>query len=268
MEIRAPQDDRHDMVNRSHRRARRGAWSLAAFAMVASGCVARTSSTVSSSGKVGTVPVPTSTAPSPQPSTTVTRGHSLDRPGTSTTRTSSAPPTTTRSTTTRPTTAPPPTRTTPSTAPTTTRPKRASRATQVLAQLATVPVKGRAPKTGYSRDQFGPAWTDDVDVAGGHNGCDTRNDILQRDLTKLTFKAGTHDCVVLTGVLHGPYTGKTIFFQRGQRTSTAVQIDHVVALSDAWQKGAQQLERDAAPCARQRPARAARGRRSHERRQR
>ena len=52
-------------------------------------------------------------------------------------------------------------------------------------------MKGRAPKTGYSRDQFGAAWAD-VD----HNGCDTRNDILARDLTGETFKPGTHDCVV------------------------------------------------------------------------
>lgn len=105
--------------------------------------------------------------------------------------------------------------------------------------LGTLPIKGRAPKTGYSRDQFGPSWSD-VD----HNGCDTRNDILKRDLTNLTFKAGTHDCVVLTGTLDDPYTALTISFQRGQGTSNAVQIDHVVALSDAWQKGAQQLNED------------------------
>ncbi len=76
---------------------------------------------------------------------------------------------------------------------------------------------------------------------GGHNGCDTRNDILRRDLVDLTYKFSTRDCVVATGTLHDPYTGTTIAFVRGQDTSTAVQIDHVVALSDAWQKGAQQL---------------------------
>jgi hypothetical protein len=107
------------------------------------------------------------------------------------------------------------------------------------AALADLTVKGRAPKTGYDRDEFGPAWAD-VD----HNGCDTRNDILARDLTGETFKAGTHDCVVLTGTLDDPYTATQIPFQRGQSTSTAVQIDHVVALSDAWQKGAQQLSAD------------------------
>ncbi|WP_418275159.1 GmrSD restriction endonuclease domain-containing protein [Isoptericola jiangsuensis] len=106
-----------------------------------------------------------------------------------------------------------------------------------LAALTDVPVKGRAPKTGYDRDEFGPAWSD-VD----RNGCDTRNDILARDLTGETFEPGTHDCVVLTGTLADPFTGTVIAFQRGQATSTAVQIDHVVALSDAWQKGAQQLD--------------------------
>jgi hypothetical protein len=103
-----------------------------------------------------------------------------------------------------------------------------------LAALAAVPVKGRAPKTGYSRDQFGPAWAD-VD----RNGCDTRNDILARDLSGDVVKPGTHGCVVLSGTLAEPYSGRTIVFHRGQATSSAVQIDHVVALSDAWQKGAQ-----------------------------
>lgn len=110
-------------------------------------------------------------------------------------------------------------------------------------RLERLPVKGRAPKTGYSRDEFGPAWTDDVDVAGGHNGCDTRNDILKRDLTGETFKDGSR-CVVATGTLHDPYSGRTIHFVRGQGTSTKVQIDHVVALSDAWQKGAQNLSEE------------------------
>ncbi|MDR7157898.1 hypothetical protein J2X42_000581 [Arthrobacter sp. BE255] len=112
-------------------------------------------------------------------------------------------------------------------------------AAAALAQLDTVPVKGRAPKTGYSRDDFGPAWAD-VD----RNGCDTRNDILARDLEGETFKPGTQDCVVLTGTLADRYTGTTINFVRGNTTSSAVQIDHLVALSDAWQKGAQQLTTD------------------------
>ena len=107
--------------------------------------------------------------------------------------------------------------------------------------MATLPVKGRAPLTGYGRAQFGPAWTDDVTVADGHNGCDTRNDILRRDLTDIVIKPGTHGCTVASGVLHDPYTNTVITFTRGENTSTAVQIDHVVALGDAWQTGAQQL---------------------------
>lgn len=105
-----------------------------------------------------------------------------------------------------------------------------------LAQLETIPVKGRAPKTGYAREEFGPAWAD-VD----RNGCDTRNDILARDLEGETFKPGTQNCVVATGTLADKYTGTTINFVRGNTTSSAVQIDHLIALSDAWQKGAQQL---------------------------
>jgi len=106
--------------------------------------------------------------------------------------------------------------------------------TSALAALAAVEVKGRAPRTGYSRDLFGSGWVDT-----DRNGCDTRNDVLARDLTAETFKPGTRDCVVLTGALADPYTPRAITFQRGQDTSSDVQIDHVVALSDAWQKGAQ-----------------------------
>ncbi|AMB59202.1 hypothetical protein AWU67_10370 [Microterricola viridarii] len=103
-----------------------------------------------------------------------------------------------------------------------------------LEQLGTLPVKGRAPKTGYDRTvSFGTAWRD-VD----QNGCDTRNDVLARDLTAIDRPAG---CRVLSGRLADPYTGTTIDFVRGQGTSQAVQIDHVVALMNAWETGAQQL---------------------------
>ena len=105
--------------------------------------------------------------------------------------------------------------------------------TQVLAR---VPVKGRAPKTGYSRAQFGQRWADT-----NHNGCDTRNDILKRDLTNVVFRARTHDCVVLTGILRDPYSGTNISFVRGVATSALVQIDHIVSLSNAWQTGAFKL---------------------------
>ena len=112
-----------------------------------------------------------------------------------------------------------------------------------LGKLDELDVKGRAPKTGYSRDEFGSRWSDDVDVEGGHNGCDTRNDML-KGLDDVTFKPGTRDCVVLSGTLRDPYTGRDIEFVRGEKSSSAVQIDHIVALSDAWQKGAQKLSAD------------------------
>ena len=105
----------------------------------------------------------------------------------------------------------------------------------VSALLDGLEVKGRAPKAGYDRDLFGPAWADT-----DRNGCDTRNDVLRRDLTSITLKPGTNGCVVLSGPLQDPYTGQTISFVRSQDTSSAVQIDHVVALADAWHKGAQE----------------------------
>ena len=110
--------------------------------------------------------------------------------------------------------------------------------------MATLDVKGRAPKTGYSRDAFGQRWSDDVDVELGHNGCDTRNDILRTQLTNVALKPNTQGCVVLSGTLVSPYSGDTIQFQRGNDTSTLVQIDHVVALADAWQSGAFQWDED------------------------
>jgi hypothetical protein len=115
---------------------------------------------------------------------------------------------------------------------------RFSEATEVTAAsvLSSLPVKGRAPKTGYTRAQFGQAWAD-VD----RNGCDTRNDMLKRDLTNIAYKVKTRDCVVLTGVLVDRYSGETINFVRGNVTSMEVQIDHVVALSNAWQTGAFKL---------------------------
>jgi len=115
---------------------------------------------------------------------------------------------------------------------------RFSAATEVTASsvLSTLPVKGRAAKTGYTRTQFGQTWAD-VD----RNGCDTRNDMLKRDLTDIEFKVKTRDCVVLNGVLLDRYSGEMINFVRGNVTSMEVQIDHVVALSNAWQTGAFKL---------------------------
>lgn len=108
--------------------------------------------------------------------------------------------------------------------------------------LASLEVKGRAPRTGYERELFGPAWSDDVTVEFGHNGCDTRNDILHRDLREVQAREGTRGCVVHSGILDDPYSGEEISFLRGQSTSSAVQIDHIVPLADAWQKGAQQWD--------------------------
>lgn len=101
-----------------------------------------------------------------------------------------------------------------------------------LTALDTLAVKGRAPKTGYTRTQFGDGWAD-------KDSCDTRNIILQRDLTAKVI--GEDGCKVMSGTLNDPYTGKIIAFTRGADTSADVQIDHVVALSNAWQTGAQQL---------------------------
>lgn len=98
--------------------------------------------------------------------------------------------------------------------------------------LAALPTKGRAPKTGYKRSQFGDGWA----KAGG---CDTRNVILRRDLANTVL--GDDNCKVQAGALSDPYTGQRIAFKRGANSSGAVQIDHVVALSNAWQTGAQQL---------------------------
>lgn len=95
--------------------------------------------------------------------------------------------------------------------------------------LETLEVKGRASKTGYARSQFGNGW-------GKVNGCSVRDIILYRDLENPVLES---ECVVKSGTLQDPYKAKTILFTRDD--SAKVQIDHVVALSDAWQKGAQQL---------------------------
>lgn len=102
-----------------------------------------------------------------------------------------------------------------------------------LESLASLEVKGRAPKTGYKRSQFGDGWA-------SVGGCDTRNIILNRDLTNVK---SDDKCKVLSGVLQDPYSGKSIDFKRGAESSAVIQIDHVVALSNAWQTGAQQLAR-------------------------
>lgn len=104
-------------------------------------------------------------------------------------------------------------------------------ATNAAKAVAKLVVKGRAPKTGYDRELFSDGW-------GKIGSCDARNYVLARDLKSISWRAG-ETCIVESGVLNDPYTGKTINFLRGRSTSIKVQIDHVVAVSDAWQKGAQ-----------------------------
>ncbi|WP_434975405.1 HNH endonuclease family protein [Streptomyces mesophilus] len=99
-----------------------------------------------------------------------------------------------------------------------------------LAAVDELTVKGRAPKTGYERSRFGSPWADT-----DSNGCGTRDDILARDLERLRI---VDDCKVVSGLLApDPYTGKDIPYERGR---SKIDVDHMVALSDAWQKGAQQ----------------------------
>lgn len=102
-------------------------------------------------------------------------------------------------------------------------------ANDALTALNQLEVKGRAAKTGYSRAQF-PHWSDP-----DRNGCDARNDTLKRDLTNITYKVGTRDCKVVGGQLLDPFSGKSITFSS---TKSNIDIDHLVALSNAWQTGA------------------------------
>lgn len=107
----------------------------------------------------------------------------------------------------------------------------------VLAGVAEVPLRIRGYD--YRRAAFGESWTDDTTAPGGHNGCDTRNDILERDLVDKTY-VSIKRCptAVATGTLFDPYTNAVVPFQRGNQTGAAVQIDHIVPLALAWDLGA------------------------------
>jgi hypothetical protein len=109
--------------------------------------------------------------------------------------------------------------------------------TDVLAGVSEIPV--RIHGHDYRRAAFGDSWTDDNTAPGGHNGCDTRNDILNRDLVDKTFVA-TKRCpdAVATGTLYDPYTNDVIHFTRGNQVGASVQIDHLVPLALAWDLGA------------------------------
>lgn len=100
-------------------------------------------------------------------------------------------------------------------------------ASEVLAKLG---VKGRAPKTGYKRTEFYNGWPD-ID------GCNLRQRILKRDFGETAVT--DEKCNVIAGKFYEPYTGEVMEFHTRKEISKGVQIDHVVALSDAWQKGAQ-----------------------------
>ncbi|UUO00727.1 HNH endonuclease family protein [Mycolicibacterium novocastrense] len=107
----------------------------------------------------------------------------------------------------------------------------------VLAGVPVIPLRIRGYD--YRRAAFGDSWTDDNSAPGGHNGCDTRNDILNRDLDDKTF-VSIKRCpdAVATGTLHDPYTNAVVAFTRGEKTGAAVQIDHIVPLALAWDLGA------------------------------
>ena len=105
--------------------------------------------------------------------------------------------------------------------------------------IALLTVSGRAPMTDYDRDLFAYRRIDH-----DRNGCDVRNDVLRRDLAEFAIRPGTNGCLVETGVLADPYTGEDIDFVRGVGTSSQVQIDHVVALANAWVMGAQQWDEE------------------------
>lgn len=195
-------------------RAESPAWSIAAVALLV-GTIANVASPDRGEPVAEIAPPTASSVPGPSPSTSSSR--------------STAPSAT-------PAPTPTPSETTPTAAPseTATPADGGSRFDAAELLLASLPVKGRAPKTGYDRDvQFGNGWID-VD----RNGCDTRNDILARDLEAEVMEG---PCKVLSGVLSDPYTGQVIQFVRGQGTSSEVQIDHVVALLNSWETGAQQL---------------------------
>ena len=120
-----------------------------------------------------------------------------------------------------------------STTPTVTDPT-APLATEVLNKLE---IKGRAPKTGYARTEFYNNWPN-VD------GCSLRQKIIKRDFGDTAVMDSDNPCNVISGEYDEPYTGEHQIFTTREQISKGVQIDHVVALSDAWQKGAQYKTKD------------------------
>lgn len=109
--------------------------------------------------------------------------------------------------------------------------------TDVLAGV--IIVDARMRESDYRRGAFGSAWDDDNSAPGGRNGCDTRDEILARDLIDKTFTS-TKRCpqAVAGGTLRDPYTNATVAFLRGNQVGASVQIDHIVPLAFAWDMGA------------------------------
>lgn len=104
-------------------------------------------------------------------------------------------------------------------------------------------VDQRPDVPGYDREcgpqagcSFGQAWTDATDAELGRNGCGTRDDVLARDLTAVSYRPGSNDCVVVAGTLSDPYTGQEIAFRK--ETAHEVGIDHIYPLARAWDMGA------------------------------
>lgn len=110
---------------------------------------------------------------------------------------------------------------------------------QAAERLAELPTVTSDPAAPYDRDLFGQRWAD-VD----RNGCDTRNDMLARDLVDPSYKPGTNGCIVLTGTLHDPYTGETVEFTRRSEGYQPVQVDHIISLDAAWATGASEWSDD------------------------
>lgn len=104
-----------------------------------------------------------------------------------------------------------------------------------VSELNGLDVRGKEHRTGYDPQEFD--WRSDAD----HNGCDTPNDVLRRDLDKLVLEAGSNGCTVAAGRLDDKYLGDSYEFERG---SSKIEIDHIVSRSNAWQTGAAGLTYD------------------------
>jgi hypothetical protein len=104
----------------------------------------------------------------------------------------------------------------------------------VVRDLGGLRVASEGSGDGYERDRFGTRWKD-ID----RNGCDQRNDVLDRDLDDVRKRGG---CVVMAGSLLDPYSGRTIGFSKAD--ADEVQIDHIYPLALAWRMGASEWDED------------------------